>query len=595
MSGEMQRLSGVLTKEARQKLTEVMSDIGRDKRKCLVVEDSIIGFIGFVTDWPFLRELGVASLKSLSDAEIGEDVENVVYIMRPKSSNFLKVCQHVRFLRARPEPSNHYLLLTPRKVQLCNEIMEAENVLSEVHVMELALDAVPYENDVISLELHSAFYNTQILGESDQMYASARAIMKVQSIMGIIPEIIGFGHNSRITAEMCLRMRKEATKFDPLISPKIGRLVLIDRGIDLITPLCTQLTHEGLIDEVLGIENGYVAFHKPQTGPRAMQPAGQGSKKTKVQLSSQDMLFKDIRDLSFAKVGPMLHKKAKAMSAKYDERHDVKTVKEMKNFVGQLSGLQQQHQSLSIHTAIAEEILRIASEKDFNNILNCEQNILCNGDTSQIKDFIDTAIAREMKLPIVLRLLCLWSITSGGLRSDQYTHYCREIVHTYGVKHIVTLDNLASANLFREYSGKPAYPHLRKMLRLINDDIDEMDPDDISYVHSGYAPLSVRLVEAISRKGDLRNVDQIENMLPGGFFRTTQNLPPNVQMRLQLNDSEKSQPSMHFVFFLGGCTFTEIAALRFLAQNETPAAEYLIGTTGIINGSSFIQQFTKAM
>ena len=38
----------------------------------------------------------------------------------------------------------------------------------------------------------------------------------------------------------------------------IDLLILIDREVDLVTPLCTQLTYEGLIDEALGIRNGIV-------------------------------------------------------------------------------------------------------------------------------------------------------------------------------------------------------------------------------------------------------------------------------------------------------------------------------------------------
>ena len=49
------------------------------------------------------------------------------------------------------------------------------------------------------------------------------------------------------------------------------------------------------------------------------------------------------------------------------------------------------------------------------------------------------------------------------------------------------------------------------------------------------------------------------------------------------------------VFFLGGCTYTEIAALRFIAQHEGLKSiseqlteigkRILIATTGIINGN----------
>lgn len=39
------------------------------------------------------------------------------------------------------------------------------------------------------------------------------------------------------------------------ISDKFDSLIVIDRKADMITPLLTQLTYEGLIDEVIGIKN----------------------------------------------------------------------------------------------------------------------------------------------------------------------------------------------------------------------------------------------------------------------------------------------------------------------------------------------------
>lgn len=43
------------------------------------------------------------------------------------------------------------------------------------------------------------------------------------------------------------------------------------------------------------------------------------------------------------------------------------------------------------------------------------------------------------------------------------------------------------------------------------------------------------------------------------------------------------------VFFLGGVTYAEIAALRFLSQMEDSGMEYIIATTKLINGTTWIK------
>lgn len=151
-------------------------------------------------------------------------------------------------------------------------------------------------------------------------------------------------------------------------------------------------------------------------------------------------------------------------------------------------------------------------------------------------DYIEEMIAKQMPLNQVLRLLCLYSLVSGGLKSKLYDFFRREIAQTYGYHHLMTLQNLESAGLFRKLDsgtsssstaggvggafsslpatltaaaaaaaavgvgGKNAYSSIRRSLRLIVDDVNEHNPNDISYVYSGFAPISVRLVQVAATK-----------------------------------------------------------------------------------------------
>jgi len=62
--------------------------------------------------------------------------------------------------------------------------------------------------------------------------------------------------------EMMLRMRREmsGSASEPHIMPQIDNLLIIDRTVDPLTPLLTQLTYEGLIDELFGINNSKYHF-----------------------------------------------------------------------------------------------------------------------------------------------------------------------------------------------------------------------------------------------------------------------------------------------------------------------------------------------
>ena len=58
-----------------------------------------------------------------------------------------------------------------------------------------------------------------------------------------------------MVAEQIFRMRRElGQNQEPQITPKIDNLIIIDRNVDYMTPMMTQLTYEGLIDENFGIK-----------------------------------------------------------------------------------------------------------------------------------------------------------------------------------------------------------------------------------------------------------------------------------------------------------------------------------------------------
>lgn len=131
------------------------------------------------------------------------------------------------------------------------------------------------------------------------------------------------------------------------VSETLDSLVIIDRRVDMITPMLTQLTYEGLIDECIGIKNSklhsrvlevvsfsslaFVQLPANIVSPPAPGPAQastsltttpvQAEKKKKYQLSSStDPLFVELRDINFAVLGGKLSSIAHRLKEDYDVR-----------------------------------------------------------------------------------------------------------------------------------------------------------------------------------------------------------------------------------------------------------------------------------
>ena len=52
------------------------------------------------------------------------------------------------------------------------------------------------------------------------------------------------------------RASGEAQYSDITPSDQIDGLIIVDRSVDWVTPMCTQLTYQGMLDEYIGIKNG---------------------------------------------------------------------------------------------------------------------------------------------------------------------------------------------------------------------------------------------------------------------------------------------------------------------------------------------------
>jgi vacuolar protein sorting-associated protein 33A len=98
-------------------------------------------------------------------------------------------------------------------------------------------------------------------GDLSSISSSAQALMQLQSTHGLFPRLTGKGDKAKTLADMLLKMRQESiidsrtTLYGVGQSQSIESLIIIDREVDFITPLLTQLTYEGLIDEKNGIKN----------------------------------------------------------------------------------------------------------------------------------------------------------------------------------------------------------------------------------------------------------------------------------------------------------------------------------------------------
>ncbi|XP_053982157.1 vacuolar protein sorting-associated protein 33A [Hylaeus volcanicus] len=585
---------GIIQEQARKQLLCLLEKC--DGTKAIIWEESLAGPIGLVAKYSLLEEHDVVKLYPLcgGSLNIPPNIVNIIFITRPQLDLMDLIAENIHSEDGKRPRKEFHLFFVPRKSLVCQKKLQNRGVFGSFTLIEeFKCDLFPFDNDLLSMELSGSFKEFHLENDPTCLYQVAQAIHGLQKLYGKIPKVTGRGCAAGKVWELLERLSREEeeNKATSVQSSTIEYLLLLDRSVDLLSPLVTQLTYEGLIDEIFGIEVNTAKlparkFHDSEDSPTAMSI----NEKEQIILNSGEELFVEIRDKNFNGVGPVLSKKAKVISSQFDERHRDKSVQEIKQFVARLPHMLATKQSLAKHTTIAEMIKEVTDSSSFLESLQVEQELLNCIDTDKPNAYIEDMIAQQQPLLKVLRLLCIQSLTNSGLKPKLLDYYKREIIQTYGYQHLPTILNLEKAGLLKQQQSARQYAVLRKALRLTVEDESEIAPKDISYVHSIYAPLSVRLAEQLVQPTGWQGLNDVMGLLPGP---TINSVPSNVLSSGRRNsvtseDSNSEPPKLVMVFFIGGCTFAEISALRFLSQQEELNVEFVVCTTKLINGNTFL-------
>ena len=465
----------------------------------------------------------------------------------------------------------------------------------DLALAEFHMDLVPLDADLLSLELPLAFRENFLDGDRSSLFYVARALMKLQRMFGVIPDVRGKGVCAKVVCDMLERMRREeeadpaggAEAGAPPMFAEIDSLVLLDRSVDLVTPLCTQLTYEGIIDEMFGV-NSTVVTIEPEAAKAADAAAAKKApaKRQKIPLNSNDRLFKEVRDMNLGIVGPFLDNRRRVVDAQYKEyrqkSRENKQVSVLKEVLKALPGLQADLNSLEVHIGVASRILTQTKGAAFVSRVEQEQMLL-SGSGVDASARIEQLIAQQAPIEQVLRLMCLMSLTQNGIKPKLYDSLRREVLHTYGFEHMFSLQNLEKLGMLKSTagSGRNSFKDVRKQLKLIREDVSIEEPNDLAYVYSGYAPITARMLQVLERKGSFDAMDDSLKTMPGPAFAIRQ---PDATSAAR----DEGRKPVRLVFFLGGCTFTEISAVRWLAAQESSKYQYIVATTSVINGRQMV-------
>ena len=540
--------------------------------KTLVLEKSCISKLNYLTSLEPLKERQVRKeLIILKSGSFISDCPIIIYIITPQIENIEIIEKHIESntkdfgskdsneIKDKEAFNKYHLIFIPKISGECYSFINNSKYKSYFNMHILNIDIYQLDYDLLSLENKNSFRDIYIDRNLNSLSSLSRAIIKYETVFGRIKYKYSKGFYSKKLVDIL--NREEETSNNLNNDSETLACFIFDRNIDMVTPLCNNYIYEGILDDYIGID-----FNTISVNTKILEKESKVENIKKIDLSEKDKFYTSIKDFNFKKIQTYLPQHL----AELNKQNLEKEKKAEKN-------------SLTNHINLTDYILRNQKYPIFKFYQNFERSLLKGELPNKLHDFIDDELSKKANEYNLLKIICLESIIHSGIKYKIYEQIKKDFLNIYGYQEIFLWHNLEKMEILKQQDNNNFYSDANKKLQLIFDNIDIIDPNDISYAYNGYAPIFLRLVEKAISQGGWNSIRDLLKKIPGET-----NFPSDE------TDIFTTSVDKQFILlvFIGGITYGELAAIRLL-NKKNRNKKFIALTTGMINSKKIFDSLKK--
>ena len=532
-----------------------------DKEKTLIIEKSCIFKLNYISSSQQLSEKKVTKTFFFESKEDFQSPTPILIYIIPPSIDYLKIIEKHISINIKIQ---FHIIFIPKITIECSHFIEISKNKSLYNIYNLNIDMFALDYDIISLEDYSSFKNIYTQNNYECLSSLKRVIYKYESAFGKIKYRYSKGP---LAQKLNKILSEEKSSFDNNKENETLACFIFDRSVDMVTPFCTNYIYEALLDDFFGIN-----FNSIKVPPKILEKDLK-QEFIKIDLSRNDKFYSTIKDFHFSKIVKYLPERLKARSDFLKEgKKKTNDVKKLYEDLINVKRVQEEDEPLKNNINLAAYISNSQQIPIKKLYANFESNILLGILPDKLHDFIDDEISKKADKYTLLKILCLESIIHGGIRYKYYEQFLKDFLDIYGYKNFFLWKNLEKIGVLKTQDNNFFFTNISTELNLIYSDIDVINPNDSSYVYGGYCPIIIRLIEKAFNPG-WGAIKEVVKKIPG-------------ETNFPLDESEiinDSNDIKYFlVVFIGGITYGELAAIRYL--NKTfQNKKFVVLTTSMIN------------
>lgn len=568
--------------------------------KYLILEPSVIKPLEKICGVKWLRSNGIEKIFKLNDNPPLFDSKAVYYIIYSTFSGFKQVINQIRSSVdvSNPPINKFHVLIMPQFTYLFEKELEEyglshSNKDSVVKLYSFQWLPIHTDSGILSLEFPFAYSSMFIDQNMTYLTMFAKCLWQLLLVLGKANFIIALGQYSNIILSQFDQLCEGKGSSDRLDSD-IGGLIILDRNLDYPSTLLTPGIYSALLKEIYNVRVGHCESISEENNVNVDDTFNPVVKKDPVSInmdSELDPVYSMTKNKYFTEVTSVLSNLTKELKMEKFNSKDM-SIDEIKKFVQtQLGPANSRKKIISNHLIAAETIINCLGWK-FENLCDCEFNIINNISKSTNLTFLMELTCMENSELMSLRLFCLMLITQN-LNDSEINMFWEKFLHQFGFKYSYVLQNLINAGIIsdsRNSSAGSLFPNFwlprlaTSQFNLVANRLKQIPPDkniiDLkyptcpSYVFRGtYIPLVAQIASMVL------NSTQLEEM------RTKLEGLGNLTIR-----NERKYPLQTrtlLVYVIGGITYAEIGALNFI--EALTGAKIIVLSDQIISGNDLME------
>jgi hypothetical protein len=358
-------------------------------------------------------------------------LESPIFMINPKKDyiDIIINYHNSKGKKVKDNDSKTEIIFIPNETYEILEYIRKKDFEFFFNIKKYNIDLIPIDKDIFTLDCNNDLRKIFIDNNYSLITQLAKSLIKLESIFGKFKSSFYYGNYSKLLKQNLEREEEKNKEILDQTKEEIFSLIVFDRAVDFITPMCSNYTYEGLIDEYFGIEYNKILVKDNLINVDVKKSFELENKNISYRLNN-NKLYETIRSMHFLHANKYLANELIKFSELNESAKKETDFSKLKNTLRDFKEYLSKKDDIFKNYNLAKFITNNQNYYKNIKIIQTERILLNGFKVDYIQNIYDELIGERVNLYDILRLMVIENYTRNGI--FKYNTIKRDILNIYG-------------------------------------------------------------------------------------------------------------------------------------------------------------------